>query len=103
MKRYFVYVLRCADGAFYVGITNNLERRIAQHQDGWNSECFTHERRPVELVYSSDFPRVEDAIQWEKQIKGWSRAKKIALIRGDWERIKGLSRKHGPIRSPKQT
>jgi putative endonuclease len=89
---YFVYMLLCADYSYYVGVTNNLELRVGQHQCGWDPGCYTHERRPVRLVYASDFQRIEQAIAWEKQLKGWGRAKKAALVAGDWERIKTLSR-----------
>jgi putative endonuclease len=90
MKLYYVYMLSCADESFYVGVTNDVERRLGQHQDGRDSNCYTYTRRPVQLVYCSDFRDVEQAIRWEKQLKGWSRAKKTALINGDWERIREL-------------
>jgi putative endonuclease len=89
---YFVYMLLCADDSYYIGVTNDLQRRIGEHEYGWDPKCYTHERRPVRLVYPSDFQRVEQAIAWEKQIKGWSRAKKAALAAGDWERVKVLAR-----------
>ncbi|HTX55542.1 MAG TPA: GIY-YIG nuclease family protein [Candidatus Acidoferrales bacterium] len=89
--QYFVYMVRCSDGSFYVGVTNDVERRINEHNFGLDPSSYTHERRPVRLVYSTDFQRIEQAIAWEKQLKGWSRAKKIALIDGDWERIVQLS------------
>ena len=91
MKAYYVYMVRCADGKFYVGISNDPERRIAQHNLGHDPESYTFTRRPVELVHCSDFKEVDDAIRWEKQLKGWSRAKKIALIAGDWKTIVRLS------------
>ncbi len=87
MKRYYVYMLKCSDGSFYTGITNDVERRVAQHQSGWDRTSYTHERRPVKLVYQDDFANVDEAIAWEKQIKRWSRKKKIALILGDFEKI----------------
>ena len=92
MKTYYVYMLRCADGSFYVGITNNIELRINQHQFGLDEECYTFTRRPVRLVHSSDFSNVDDAIAWEKQLKGWSRAKKVALVDGDWALIHRLAK-----------
>jgi len=91
MKRYFVYMVRCSDGSFYVGITNNIEYRLGQHNFGHDPESYTFTRRPVELVYLSEFGEVIDAIQWEKHLKGWSRAKKTALIANDWHRIHLLS------------
>lgn len=85
---YFVYMLLCADGSYYIGITKDVERRFAQHQSGWDPKAYTHERRPVQLVYCTDFQRIEQAIAWEKQIKRWSRTKKAALAGGDWDRVK---------------
>jgi putative endonuclease len=87
MKTYYVYMLLCADKSFYVGITNDLERRLDEHLFGFDQACYTFTRRPLALVHSSDFRNVDDAIAWEKQLKGWSRAKKTALIEGDWGRI----------------
>jgi putative endonuclease len=91
---YFVYMVECADESFYVGVTNDVERRIGEHNFGWDPTSYTHERRPVRLVYCEDFQRIEQAIAWEKQLKGWSRGKKIALIQGDWNQIQRLSREH---------
>ena len=80
----FVYMLRCADEPFYVGSATgeDLTLRIAQHQAG-TFEGYTSTRRPVELVWSEYFDRITDAIAVERKIKGWSRAKKEALIKGD--------------------
>jgi putative endonuclease len=91
----YLYIVRCADGAYYTGTARNgLERRVAEHNagtyDGW-----TARRRPVTLVYSEWFDRILDAIAAERQIKGWSRAKKEALIRGDFDALRALSRR-GP-------
>ena len=91
MKIYYVYMLLCADGSFYVGITNNLELRFGQHQFGFDPSCYTFKRRPLKLVHSSDFRNVDDAIAWEKQLKGWSRAKKSGLIENDWKRVHELA------------
>lgn len=101
MKQYFVYMVRCSDDSFYVGVTSDLEKRIGEHNFGWDPESYTHERRPVNLVFAEDFIRVEDAIRFEKQLKGWSRAKKIALIKGDWSEIVRLSN-HGEARQSSQ-
>jgi len=83
-QSFWVYLLKCADDSYYVGMTNNLELRIAQHQTGVDPKSYTHSRRPVELVWSQAFQSHDDAFRCERQIKGWSRAKKEALIRGDW-------------------
>jgi putative endonuclease len=84
-------MLLCADRSPYVGVTNDLEIRIGQHQFGFDRRCYTFRRRPVKLVHSSDFRNVDVAIAWEKQLKGWSRAKKVALIESDWVRIHDLA------------
>ena len=92
MKTYWVYMLLCADGSFYVGITNDIALRIGQHNFGIDRRCYTFTRRPLVLVHCSDFHDVNEAICWEKQLKGWSRAKKEALIEKDWPRIIELAR-----------
>jgi putative endonuclease len=89
----WLYILRCADGSYYVGTTRtDLEARVAQHQTG----CFggyTSTRRPVTLVFSDHFDQIEYAIAAERQIKGWSRAKKEALIAGRFDRLRALARR----------
>jgi putative endonuclease len=91
-----VYMLRCADGSFYVGTATgeDLTMRIAQHQAG-TFEGYTSLRRPVELAWSEHFERITDAIAMERRIKGWSRAKKEALINGDWASLQQLSKRRG--------
>ncbi|MDA3800382.1 MAG: GIY-YIG nuclease family protein [Kiritimatiellae bacterium] len=76
-----MYILECADGSYYTGSTNNLELRIAQHQEG-NGARHTKSRLPVKLVYCEEFQRIDDAFYREKQVQGWSRKKKEALIDG---------------------
>jgi putative endonuclease len=92
VKTYYVYMVRCSDGSFYVGITNNADARVAQHNYGMDHDCYTYSRRPVALVHVSEFREVWDAIRWEKHLKGWSRAKKRALVEGDWQKIHTLAR-----------
>jgi putative endonuclease len=87
----WLYILRCADGSYYTGSTNNLSLRLAQHQAG-EGGAYTSGRLPVQLVYSQDFPSEHQAFLRERQVKGWSRAKKAALIRGDFEALVDLSR-----------
>ena len=89
-------MLRCADDSFYVGSATgeDLDRRIAQHQAGV-FPGYTYTRRPVELVWSEHFGRIADAIAVERKLKGWSRAKKEALIRGDWSGVRKLSSRRG--------
>jgi predicted GIY-YIG superfamily endonuclease len=85
----WTYMLRCADGSFYVGCTSDLDLRIGQHQGG-EADGYTARRRPVELVWAEEFQDIGDAIAAERRIKGWSRAKKEALFAGDWQTIKAL-------------
>jgi predicted GIY-YIG superfamily endonuclease len=88
----FVYIVKCRDGKYYTGTTrDSLERRVAEHNDG-TFGGFTSHRRPVTLVYSEYFRQITDAIEAERQIKGWSRAKKEALIKGGLDKLPELSR-----------
>ena len=87
---FWVYIIRCADGSYYTGHTDNLERRLGMHADG-EIPGYTSTRRPVELVYSQECTTRTEALSAELQIKGWSRAKKEALIRGDWREISMLA------------
>jgi putative endonuclease len=80
MKKYYVYILKCSDKSYYTGITNNIERRLDEHNEGINDNAYTHDRRPVELVFTMEFNDVNEAIAFEKQVKGWSRKKKEAII-----------------------
>ena len=91
MKQYYVYILKCSDNSYYTGVTSNLENRILAHQSGKYPESYTHKRRPVELVFYYEFNEIEQAIAFEKQIKGWSRKKKEAIINDNWEKLKKLS------------
>jgi putative endonuclease len=92
VKRYCVYLLQCAEERYYVGVTSNLEIRVAEHQAGVDPWCYTFGRRPVRLVFSAAFATPGEAIFAEKRLKGWSRAKKEALVRGDWDAIRDLAR-----------
>ena len=89
---FWVYILRCADGSYYTGHTDNLEKRIGEHVSGIDPSCYTFKRRPLELVFSQDFPSREEALASERQIKGWSRKKKEAMMRGDWSEVSRLAR-----------
>lgn len=93
----WVYMLKCADSSYYVGLAQvDLQRRVAQHNEGLLGG-YTARRRPVHLVFSQAFERYDEAIAMERRIKGWSRAKKEALIAGDWARIRELAkRRKGP-------
>lgn len=83
MPTYWVYMLRCCDDSFYIGVTNNLEMRLEEHYTGFHEGSYTQKRLPVELVYNVFFTDVLDAIAFEKRIKRWTRAKKEALIAGN--------------------
>jgi len=91
MGGYWVYMLRCSDGSYYIGVTSDLDGRVAEHNDGVHHNAYTYTRRPVKLVYSSDFTEIHQAISWEKQIKRWSRKKKEALIRSDYDALPELA------------
>lgn len=86
----YMYILRCADGSYYTGSTKNLERRLQQHQNG-DGANFTRKHLPVELVYYEEFDRIDKAFYREKQVQGWSRKKKEALIESNPEKLHGLS------------
>ncbi|MBA4406387.1 GIY-YIG nuclease family protein [bacterium] len=86
----WVYILKCSDGSYYTGVTNNLSRRLAEHQGGGH-EGYTAVRLPVELVFSQEINTPFETIAAEKQIKKWSRAKKEALIRADFNLLHELA------------
>ncbi len=89
---FWVYILRCSDLSYYTGHADNLEKRIAEHASGALPGCYTLKRRPVELVFTRYFPTRYEALSSERQIKGWSRKKKEAMIRGDWAEVSRLAR-----------
>ncbi|MES2120810.1 MAG: GIY-YIG nuclease family protein [Pseudomonadota bacterium] len=88
---FWAYILRCADGRYYTGHTDELQRRIAEHQHGGYCD-FTSRRRPVRLMWCQDFPTRVEALEAERRVKPWSRAKKEALIRGDWAALSYYAR-----------
>jgi putative endonuclease len=94
MKGY-LYILKCSDDSYYTGSTAYLEFRIAQHQNGEGSN-YTKKRLPVELVFSEEFPRIDEAFCREKQVQGWSRAKKEALIKREFGLLPDLSKSKKP-------
>ncbi|MBU2266749.1 MAG: GIY-YIG nuclease family protein [Bacteroidetes bacterium] len=91
MKYYHVYILKCSDDSYYTGVTNNMERRLYEHEIGLNKKSYTHNRRPLKLVFCEDFLGINQAIAFEKQVKGWSRKKKEAIISDNWDKLKELS------------
>ena len=93
MKDYFVYILKCSDDSYYTGVTNNLEKRINEHQSGI-IKGYTSKKLPVKLVFSERFNDITQAIKFEKQIKGWSRKKKEALINNQPAKLPKLSKNY---------
>jgi putative endonuclease len=89
--RYYVYILLCADGSYYTGRSTDPERRVSEHNLGLGGD-YTKRRRPVRLVWSGDFATEEEAYAVERQLKGWTRAKKEALIRGDFDLLHELAK-----------
>lgn len=89
---FWVYILRCSDDSYYTGHTDNLDNRIGEHQSGLGSG-YTSTRLPVELAWSQECTTREEALTAELQIKGWSRKKKEAMMRGDWKDLSLLSKK----------
>jgi len=110
---YAVYILECSDGSYYTGSTKDLEGRLREHETGVHSDSYTYSRRPVKLVWSEITETYPEAFQWEHRIKGWSRAKKEALICGDLEGVHEIvkaerkrrdkNRNHRPERSDERT
>ena len=93
MKISHVYILQCADQSYYTGVTSNLVQRIEKHQNGFYKNSYTYKRRPVKLVYSCEFTNIELAFMFETKLKKWSRAKKEALIKGEFDLLPELSKK----------
>ena len=91
---FYTYMLHCRGGYFYIGHTDDLDLRMAQHASGY-FPGFTRDHLPVKLVWSQDFTTRYEALSVERQIKGWSKAKKMALVRGDWEKISALAKGKG--------
>jgi putative endonuclease len=95
-KMFWVYLLKCADKSYYTGHTDNLENRLAQHHNKVYLTCYTATRLPVQLMFSQAFNSREEALASERQIKGWSRKKKEALVSGDWEKLSLYSKRKAP-------
>jgi predicted GIY-YIG superfamily endonuclease len=94
---FYTYLLRCNDASYYAGHTDDLEARLVLHNSGV-VRGYTQARRPLQLVWFATFPTRDEAFQAERQIKGWSRAKKEALIARDWGRIQALAAVRSPDR-----
>src|SRR5713226_8440938 len=98
---FWVYILKCADGSYYTGHTDDLNKRVGEHQSG-ELHGYTWDKRPVTLAFAQEFLTREEALASERQVKGWSRKKKEAMIRGDWNEVSRLARSvHGSTSSPR--
>jgi predicted GIY-YIG superfamily endonuclease len=95
---FYVYILKCSDKSYYTGHTDNLEKRLFEHINGEITSCYTFKRRPVELVFSETFGSRVEALAAEQQIKGWSRAKKEAMMRGDWKEVSRMAKSKCALR-----
>ena len=93
MQYFYVYILKCRDGSYYTGHTDNIEKRISEHKLG---KCagYTSTRLPVEVVYVHTFPTRYEALVMERRIKSWGRKKKEALINGDWSKLQELAKNY---------
>lgn len=98
MSRGYIYILQCADGSYYTGSTKNIEFRLAQHQTGQGSN-HTRKRLPVKLIYVEEYQRIDEAFHREKQVQGWSRKKKQALINGKAELLPKLAMAYRDVAS----
>ena len=92
MRVYYVYMLRCFDGTFYVGVTSDVVRRFAEHCGAHDPASYTATRRPLRLVYAGEFQRPDDAIAFEKRLKAWSHKKKRAFADRDWPLLVRLAK-----------
>ena len=102
MRFYYVYILKCSDDSFYTGMTNDIERRLLQHQLGSGKFNYTSSRLPVKLVWQLQCTNPAEAIKIEKQIKGWTRRKKEALIKENWQDLIEFSKNYTQFGSPNE-
>jgi predicted GIY-YIG superfamily endonuclease len=100
---YYVYILECADGSFYTGMTSDVALRLDAHNEGAIRTAYTYGRRPVRLVWAEGFASRIEALDAEHQIKGWSRKKKAALIENDWETIHQIVKAERKVREQRKT
>jgi len=91
MRYYYVYMVQCADDSIYIGLTNDLERRLKEQNHGLNDNSYTSKRRPVTIIWHQEFMQFEQAEKFEKKIKKWSRAKKVALSKGEYDKLTELA------------
>jgi len=90
-NHFYLYILKCINGAYYIGHTDNIEKRMSEHDQGLIKNCYTTNKRPVELIFLQTFPTRDAAFHAERQIKGWSRKKKEAFMENNWDKIKQLN------------
>ncbi|WP_054851499.1 GIY-YIG nuclease family protein [Olleya sp. ITB9] len=93
MKLSYVYILKCSDNTYYTGVTSNLNNRLLEHKLGKHYESYTYSRRPILLMFYTDFTDINIAISTEKQIKKWSKSKKEALINNEYDKLPNLAKK----------
>lgn len=93
MQKTIVYILKCADGSYYIGHTDNIEVRMKNHQMRYDENCYTAYRLPVKLIFTKEFETRDEAFIFERQIKKWNRKKKEALIAGNITALKDLSKR----------
>jgi putative endonuclease len=91
MGKLIVYILKCSDQSYYTGVTNDIERRLYEHNEGMNTTSYTFLKRPVQLVWQKSFQSKIEALEWEKKIKGWTRKKKEALIEAKFNLLHELA------------
>ena len=89
---FYVYILKCSDGSYYTGHTNNIDRRICEHSEG-KASSYTSKRLPVELVFLQNFQTKSESLEAERKLKNWNRIKKEIVIKKDWESLKGWKSK----------
>ena len=96
-----IYILRCAGGSYYTGITRrSVDERLSEHAQGLLKGCYTESRLPVELVFSEFYERIDEAVAAERRIKGWSWAKKEAMMRGDFAALSALAKRKAKRQEP---
>ncbi len=95
-RKYYVYMLRCSDNSLYSGVTNNIDRRLYEHQSGRNEKCYTYKRRPLTLVFCAQYQYILNAIKREKQLKRWTVEKKEALMGERFSALSSLSKRKRP-------
>lgn len=93
MQVSYVYILLCSDNTFYTGVTSDIDKRFMEHQQGKYFESYTYKRRPLKLVFYTSFTDINQAISFEKKIKKWSKAKKLALMENRYEDLPNLAKK----------